>query len=75
MSATTPTSTFTFSKDGLVLLKDGKPFFTSPIANQCMAGMNIACVMPTPDQPTFYQAGWANGTVVASALEIVARVT
>jgi hypothetical protein len=62
---TTATGLFTIdSKDGLVLLKDGKPFFKSPIANKCMAEMNVGCVMPTEDQPTFYQAGWANGTVI-----------
>lgn len=63
---TTATGLFTFSDDGMTLLKDGKPFFKSPIANECMGHMNVGCVaLPKEkDDPMFYQAGWANGTVV-----------
>lgn len=64
---TTTTTQFTFSEDRRTLLKDGQPFFVSPIANDCMATMNVGCAMPkskASEKPVFYQEGWADGTVV-----------
>jgi hypothetical protein len=61
---------FTISKDRNTLLKDGQPFYTSPIANDCMGSINVGCVVPQdflekkPSGLSFYQAGWAHGTVL-----------
>lgn len=60
------THSFSVSKDnGNDLLKNGKPFFTSPIANGCMATLNVGCIIPAGQkEQSFYQAGWALGKII-----------
>lgn len=42
---------YSFSKDNLTVLKENVEFFTSPIANHCMAPLFVGLVMPKKNKP------------------------
>lgn len=37
---------FSFSNDHMTVMKDGTPFFVSPISNPCMASLHVGMVLP-----------------------------
>ena len=42
-------NTFSFSCDNMSVLKNGSAYFTSPIANDCMASLHVGLVLPDVD--------------------------
>ncbi len=70
-------SCYGFSRDNLALLLDGKIFFTSPIANDCMGSLHVGLVMDsekievqlkdpmhTDNKP--FNVGWAETAVIVA---------